>query len=210
MIDSTGLAKPVWHGMRRAFRPVQLVFSDEGTNGLYVHAINETADTLSVTIEISALRDGAQPVVSGRRELVLPARGQLSLAATELFRAFFDTTYAFRFGPPAHDVTVGRLLLGETEIASAFHFPRGRPSAMHAAALTANVSEDADGVFVTVATERLAQSVSLTVPGYLPDDNWFHLAPGRQKIIRLHPFGERPERIEGEIRQLGSSGVIHV
>ena len=66
------------------------------------------------------------------------------------------------------------------------------------------------GAFVAVSTDRLAQSVSLTVPGYLPDDNWFHLAPGRPKIIRLHPFGERPERIEAEIRQLGSSGVIHV
>jgi beta-mannosidase len=107
-------------------------------------------------------------------------------------------------------VTVARLLLGDTEIASAFHFPRGRAAAMHVATITAAVGEDADGIFVMVSTDRLAQSVSLTVPGYLPDDNWFHLAPGRQKIIRLHPFGERPERIEAEIRQLGSSAVIPV
>jgi beta-mannosidase len=61
-----------------------------------------------------------------------------------------------------------------------------------------------------LSTDRLAQSVSIAAPGYLPDDNWFHLAPGQQKLVRLHPFGEKPDRIEGEIRQLGSSSVIHL
>ncbi|MGO8658306.1 hypothetical protein ACC771_22335, partial [Rhizobium ruizarguesonis] len=37
VIDSTGEPKPVWYAMRRAFRPVQVVFTDEGTNGLDVH-----------------------------------------------------------------------------------------------------------------------------------------------------------------------------
>lgn len=210
VIDSTGLPKPVWHGLRRAFRPVQLVFSDEGTNGLHVHAINETSRALSAMIEISALREGVQPVVSGRREAVLAPRGRMSFAATELFGAFFDTTYAFRFGPPAHDVAVGRLLIDGAEVASAFHFPRGRAAAMHAASLAAEAGDDGGGAFVIVSADRLAQSVNLAVPGYLPDDNWFHLAPDQQKLVRLHPFGERPERIEAEIRQLGSSSVIHV
>ncbi|MGV3551480.1 glycosyl hydrolase 2 galactose-binding domain-containing protein [Rhizobium sp.] len=210
VVDSTGLPKPVWHGLRRAFRPIQLMFSDEGTNGLYLHAINDTAEALDVTLDVSALREGAHPVVSGRRDLELGARSQVSLAVTDIFGAFFDTAYAFRFGPPAHDVTVGRMLLGDLEMVSAFHFPRGRAAAMHAASLGAELGEDADGAFIALATDRLAQSVSLTVPGYLPDDNWFHLAPGRKKIARLHPFGERPERIEGEIRQLGASSVIHI
>lgn len=210
VIDSTGLPKPVWHGLRRAFRPVQLVFSDEGTNGLYIHTINETAETLFASIEITALRDGAQPVVSGRKELVLQPRGRMSLPATELFGAFFDTTYAFRFGPPAHDVTVGRLLVGGAAVASAFHFPRGRAAALHAATLTATASENAEGAFVILSADRLAQSVSLAAPGHLPDDNWFHLAPGREKRVRLVPFGQKPERIEVEVRQLGSSHVIHL
>jgi beta-mannosidase len=210
VIDSTGLPKPVWHGLRRAFRPVQLIFSDEGTNGLHVHVINETSETLGAVLDIAALRDGAQPVVSGKREIVLQPRGTMSVAATELFGAFFDTTYAFRFGPPAHDVTIGRLTIAGDEIASAFHFPRGRSSATHAASLVAEIGENAAGVHVTISSDRLAQSVSLAFPGYLPDDNWFHLAPGQPKRVRLRPFGERPERIEGEIRQLGSSSVLHL
>ncbi|MBX9454939.1 MAG: glycoside hydrolase family 2 protein [Rhizobium sp.] len=210
VIDSTGLPKPVWHGLRRAFRPVQLLLSDEGTNGLDVHVINETAEALPLVLEVSALRDGAQPVVAGRREILLQPRGGASLAATDIFGAFFDTTYAFRFGPPAHDVTVATLSAGEREITSAYHFPRGRAAALHPAQITAEIGEDTDGAFVAVACDRLAQSVNLAFSGYLPGDNWFHLAPGRQKIVRLVPFGARPEQVAGEIRQLGTSSVLHV
>ncbi|MCB1445094.1 MAG: glycoside hydrolase family 2 protein [Rhizobiaceae bacterium] len=209
VIDSTGLPKPVWHGLRRAFRPVQLLMSDEGTNGLFLHAINETDATLPMTIEVSALRDGMRPVVSGRRELLLKPGGEASLAATDIFGAFFDTTYAFRFGPPAHDVTVARLMAGENEIASAFHFPRGHREAIHAATIVAEAAEDADGPFLVLSSDRLAQSVNLSVPGYLPDDNWFHLAPSVQKTVRLAPFGQKPERPGGEIRHLGASTATY-
>jgi beta-mannosidase len=210
VIDATGLPKPVWHGLRRAFRPVQLLFSDEGTNGLYAHVINETAEALSLTLDVSALRDGAHPVVSGRRELALVARGHISLAATELFGAFFDTTYAFRFGPPAHDVTVGRLTMGNVEVATAFSPPRGRMAALHAANVSAEAGEDASGIFLSLATDRLAQSVSLAFPGWLADDNWFHLAPGASRIVRLRRHGSAEGGLSGEIRHLGSSSVIPI
>jgi beta-mannosidase len=211
VIDATGLPKPVWHGLRRAFRPIQLLFSDEGTNGLYAHVINETADALSLTLEIAALRDGVQPVVSGRRELTLAARGHVSLPATDIFGAFFDTTYAFRFGPPAHDVTFGRLTMGDREIATAFHFPRGRTVALYAAKLVAETGEDASGVFLSLTTDRLVQSVSLAFPGWLADDNWFHLAPGGpSRIVRFRRHGSTEGGLSGEIRHLGSSSVIHI
>ncbi|MDB5555710.1 MAG: beta-mannosidase [Rhizobium sp.] len=210
VVDSTGLPKPVWHGMRRAFRPVQVMFSDEGTNGLYVHVINETPFDLALRLEVSALRDGMHPAVSGTRDISLPARGAQSIAATDLFGAFFDTTYAFRFGPPSHDVTVARLMSGDEEIASAFHFPRGRMAAMHAADLTAELGNDASGPFVAISTDRLAQSVNLGFEGFIPDDNWFHLAPGKPKLVRFARHGDGDERPTGEIRQLGSSNVIRL
>jgi beta-mannosidase len=210
VVDSTGMPKSTWHALRRAFRPIQVLFSDEGTNGLYVHAINESPDIVAVSLEVMALRDGIHPVATGRRAMELAPRSHVSLPVTDLFGAFFDTTYAFRFGPPAHDVTVGRLSIGDVEVASAFHFPRGRTAAMGAARLTAELGKDAHGAYIELTTDRLAQSVNITVPGYLPEDNWFHLAPGQQKYVRLHSFGELPESIEGEIRHLGSSSVTQV
>jgi beta-mannosidase len=214
VIDSTGLPKPVWHGMRRAFRPLQVVLSDEGTNGLMVHVINESADDLSLKLELSCLREGETPVVSGSREFELLARSSDSFAATDLFGAFFDTTYAFRFGPPSHDVTVARLVDGETsaEIANAFHFPRGRMAAMHGAKIDAILREGRDGYVLDLRTDRLAQSVSLAFDGWAVSDNWFHLPPALTKTVRLSPIhnGSTAGKPAGTVRHLGSSKVVNV
>jgi len=188
IVDATGLPKSAWHALRRAFRPVQVTVSDEGTNGLDVHTINDSADEQSLTLELSCLRHGRQPVVSGRREITLAPHSAQTLPATQLFGAFFDTTYAFRFGPPAHDVTVARLLdAAGTVVADAFHFPRGRAEAMAFAAISATLDQDAEGWNLALSADRFAQSVAIDVEGFLPSDNWFHLVSGAAKTIRLVP-----------------------
>lgn len=208
VVDSTGEPKPVWYALKRAFRPVQVNLIDEGTNGLDVHVLNETASSLELVLELACLRDGSQPVVSGRRSLTVAARGVLRIPATDLFGAFFDTTYAFRFGPPSHDVTVARLTDAETGrlIAEAHHFPLGRDKAMHDAPVEAAVEERDGNWFLKLATPTLAQSVHVEVDGYRPDDDWFHLAPGAARHIALSPrdgtaTGLKPT---GAVTQLGS------
>jgi len=201
----------VWHGMRRAFRQVQVLLSDEGTNGLAVHVINESADNLALRLDVSCLRDGEISVVSGSREIELLARMSASFAATDLFGAFFDTTYAFRFGAPSHDVTVARLVDSATgaEIATAFQFPRGRMAAMRPARLAAVLERDAKGWFVNVETHQLAQSVALAFPGYLASDSWFHLASGATRHVRLKALPTaNAARPSGTIRQLGGGPVL--
>jgi beta-mannosidase len=212
VIDSTGLPKPVWHGLRRAFRPVQVLLSDEGTNGLYLHVINETEQNLALTLTIACLRDGETPVVSGSRDIELIARSAAGFAATDLFGAFFDATYAFRFGPPAHDVTVASLTDRATgrEIASAFHFPRGRTAALHRAKISASLQREGGDWIAVLSTDRLAQSVNLAVPGWMPDDNWFHLPPGRERKVRIGSFSASVNsKLEGTVRHLGSSTVVN-
>ncbi len=191
VIDATGLPKPVWYAMRRAFRPVQVLLTDEGTNGLAVHVINETAAPVALEIEVSALREGRQAVVSGRRALTLDARAKQEIACTDLFGAFFDTGYAFRFGPPSHDVTVARLRSAAGDVlAEAFHFPLGRTRAFHAAEIEARLGADAGGWFVDLSTDRLAQSVHIEAEGYRAEDDWFHLAPGVKRQVRLIARGD--------------------
>ncbi|KQS64735.1 beta-mannosidase [Rhizobium sp. Leaf371] len=212
LIDATGLPKPVWHAVRRAFRPVQVLLLDEGTNGLDIHLINDTAHALPVRLELTCRRGGRQTVVSGRHETVLAPRSRLRLAATDLFGAFFDTTYAYRFAGPQHDVTEARLVLAETNawIADAFHFPLGRRAALHDATLTAALVESSGGFALDIATDRFAQSVHIDCPGFLPSDNWFHLAPGAARRIDLVPQTNRPERPTGEISAIGSALTVHV
>ena len=214
VIDSTGEPKPAWYGLRRAFRPIQLVFTDEGTNGLYAHVINETDRPLALNLDVSCLRDGRQPVVSGRRELQVAARGAEAIACTDLFGAFFDTAYAFRFGPPSHDVTVGRLRLRDTGVAAAeaFHFPLGRAAVLNAVDIEAGLFRLGEQWMLELQSDRLAQSIHIDLESYRAEDDWFHLAPGAKRRLKLLPrpgadLGVAPT---GRITTLGSRQIFEI
>ncbi|MBB3570670.1 glycoside hydrolase family 2 protein [Rhizobium sp. BK491] len=213
VIDSTGEPKPVWYGLRRAFRPVQVLLMDEGTNGLDVHVINESDAALDLTVEVSCLRDGRQIVVGGGRDLVLDARSKQKIACTDLFGAFFDTTYAFRFGPPSHDVTVARLTAPATGtvIAQAFYFPLGRTKAFHDAEITASAVQEGEDWFLELSSDRLAQSVQIDLEAYRAEDDWFHLAPGSRRLRLYRREGVPADVIpSGQIRTVGSRRIVEV
>ncbi|HCL64767.1 MAG TPA: beta-mannosidase [Rhizobium sp.] len=207
VIDSTGEPKPVWYALKRAFRPTQVVFTDEGTNGLDVHVVNETSGPQTLLLAVSCLRDGRQQVVGGQRELVLPACSNRSVACTDLFGAFFDTTYAFRFGPPSHDVTIARLSDPATglTVAEAFHFPLGRSAALHDPTIETTLLEENDAWILEIESDQLAQSVHISADGYRPDDDWFHLAPGVTRRVRLNPLEQAGRKPAGTLGHIGSS-----
>ncbi|PLP59853.1 beta-mannosidase [Mesorhizobium loti] len=205
VVDAKATPKPVWYALKRAFRPVQIMLTDEGTNGVDVHVVNDGGADREFTVEIACLRDGVQPVVRGSQVIIVPARQGITLPATALFGAFFDTAYAFRFGPPAHNATVARLKnAGDGSlVAEAFHFPLGRAEALAATTITAELSEDGGHWLLALTAARLAQSVQIDVSGFRPSDNWFHLAPGDEKLVRLVALGNA-ERPNGEVRALNA------
>jgi beta-mannosidase len=212
VVDAAGEPKPAYWALARAFRPVQVALTDEGVNSLAVHVLNETAEARDLVLTLTCLRDGATPVVSGRREMTLgPRRGE-EIKATTLFGAFFDTTYCYRFGPPSHDVTVARLTDRTTgvRVAEAFHFPLGRKAERHAVGLRADLARDGEGWFLDLETDRLAQSVHLSDPHFRPADNWFHLAPGHGRRVRLLP--RRPghdARPAGTVAAVNAIAGVH-
>jgi beta-mannosidase len=144
--------------------------------------------------------------------VTLQPRSKQQIACTDLFGAFFDTTYAFRFGPPSHDVTVARLRSPSTGalVAEAFHFPLGRTRAFHAAEIVASVSKDDGSWFVELTCDRLAQSVHIAVDAYRAEDDWFHLAPGVSRRIRLIPTGSVDADVvpSGQIKAIGSRHIV--
>ncbi|MDE2430338.1 MAG: hypothetical protein KGM99_16565, partial [Burkholderiales bacterium] len=44
--------------------------------------------------------------------------------------------------------------------------------------------------YLQMQTTKFAQSVFVHAPGFRPDDNYFHLAPGNTKIVRLYAVGK--------------------
>jgi len=97
------------HALKRAFRPVQLVLSDEGVDGLMLHFVNETAHPIAAVVTLKCLRDGRIGVMRAEKQVTLAPRSTTAIPDVEFWGAFFDKSYAYRFGPPSHDVTIATL-----------------------------------------------------------------------------------------------------
>ncbi len=186
VVDALGHPKAAYYGLLRAFKPVTLVLTDENLNGLRLTLINETAEARPVSVTLQCLRDGATPVMSASRATVLQPRSTIAVAACDLWGGFFDTTYAFRFGEPAHDVTLARLQDADgIRLAEACHFPLGRGHAVHDLGLRADLRHEDGRWWLALSTARLAQSVRIVTERYRPQENWFHLAPGQERRVEL-------------------------
>lgn len=207
VLDWTGAPKSPWWAMRRAFRTRQVIVSDEGVNGLHIHCVNESATSFAGRISLRCYRDGATLVMSAERDVEIAPRSSLSLRDCDLWGAFFDTAYAYRFGPPSHEATVATLFddAGAT-VAECWHFPLGRPAAMFAPKLSVEAFRDDDGFGLRLEADRIAQSVKIEDERLTPLENWFHLAPGAPKILR---FFEKDIAPHGTVAALGSPALSY-
>ncbi|WP_230945380.1 glycosyl hydrolase 2 galactose-binding domain-containing protein [Burkholderia vietnamiensis] len=191
LLDAAHLPKSGWYALRQVLQPVQIVVVDEGLNGLDVHVINERAAPLTASVELVALRDGRTPVARCGGQVRLAAHDVVRLGSAELLGRFFDWTYAYRFGPCEHDTVVASLRGDNGALLSqAFHFPSRTHPAVFARrdpGIEARVSRAGDAWHVDIDTRHVARHVQIDAPGFMPLDDWFHLAPGATARVALIP-----------------------
>ncbi|WP_181703366.1 glycoside hydrolase family 2 protein [Chthonobacter albigriseus] len=208
VVDHSGCPKPAWHALKRAFRPLSVWFTDEGTNGLAIHLANERPAAVKARLKVEALRNGRTKVVGFEREVDLPPRSLQAFDAAGLLGAFFDFTYAYRFGPPSHDVVTASLVCAETGdmLADAHHLPLGRRVERQPILLTASCETHEDGFVLSIATDRFARGVHVVDECFRAVDDWFHLSPGVTRRMRLvrRPDAAASAEPHGEIRALNA------
>ncbi len=206
VIDDAGFPKAAYHYLQRTLQPVAVALSDEGGNGLVVHATNERNETLDATLDIELFRGGERCVGRASRAVSLPARGAAEWSAIDWFPGFLDLSYAYRFGPPGQDLIVATLRDSQGHsLSQAFHFDLGATAAhRYEAGLTATATSVADGKYeVLVRAQQFAQSVSFDAEGFVPDDNYFHLAPGATATVTLRALaGPPPRALRGRVHAL--------
>lgn len=204
VVDSGGVPKAAWHALRRAFRPVQVLLTDEGVNGLALHLLNETAEPVEAALTLTALRRGEVPVLRVERAVTLPPRGAQAVPAASLLDRFFDLTCAYRFGPPAHDAVVAALRdpVTNAPLAEAFCFPQGGRMERADVGLTARVERAAQGWALILSSRRLARSVHIEDDGFRAEEEWFHLPPGEERTVRLIPRHSSTVVPDGEVHAL--------
>jgi beta-mannosidase len=103
--------------------------TDEAMGGYAVHVANDGPEPLTARIRIALSRSG-QRVDGGESVIAIQPRSAWSGDAETIIGRWVDVSYAYRFGPPAHDLVTAELrseaggLLG-----TARRYPLGRARA---------------------------------------------------------------------------------
>lgn len=208
VLDAFGLPKPAWHAMAQVLKPLQLLLTDEGLDGIDVHLLNDRPEPAVVRLEILCLCEGAVPIARGVRELRVEGHGALTISVFELLPGFVDPSCAYRFGPPRHDAVVARIFVPHTEavLDEAVH-PIGRlDPGRRDPGLEAELEGGPDGWRLRLRCRRLARFVQIEDEAFRPVAAWFHLTPGRDRLVGLEPLqsgdGVRPR---GRVRSVDCS-----
>lgn len=195
LIDHRGRPKAAYWHLRRAWARQALLLTDEGLEGLHVHLHNETPGAQEGVLEVELFRAGRIPVGRAERLVAVPAFGALTVPAEAVLGHFADLTSAYRFGPPKQDLVVARWRTVEGQVlGEGTHLPGGRALPFQdPAAVGLTVESGADGHRTLILrSSAFLQGVALAAPGFLPEDNHFHLAPGQARRIGFRPDAADP------------------
>jgi beta-mannosidase len=212
VVDSDGRPKAAYWYLKRVLAPVALLAADEGLNGLWLHAVNDTADPIEAELRVTRYREGRQSGTRATAALTIPARSARTVHADTLYEGFRDLTYAYRFGPPGHDVVAATLRRRASDaiLAAAHWFPCGLPSARERAlGLVARATPIAGGYALILEADRFAHAVAVDAEGFTPDDSYLHLEPGepRRLVLRADVPG-RP--LCGSVSALNGTGPVPI
>ena len=212
IVDSRGVPKAAYYALRRVWQPLTVTVTDEGLDGLHAHVVNDTGFAFEGVCEFCLYRDGKVLVAKAERQVSVAQRSVHSVSMDEVLGGFFDVTYAYRFGPSKHDVTVITLRdgLGEV-IGEAFHFPQpGVPRATDVVPTAQAERSGPDSFKLVLHSERFLYGVRFDVEGYAPDDNYFHLAPGRERVVTLRCCEPHAGNLRGMVEAINLAEPVKI
>jgi beta-mannosidase len=188
LLDSYTVPKAPWYALRRVLAPLAVLITDEGLAGLRVHLVNDQPSSAQGDLRLTLYNANGAAVDEAVSSIEVGGHSERHWNAATLLGGFRDLTNAYRFGPPAYDVVRARLEVGDA-VSEAFSLPLGpgRPQEPDVG-LEAHAAPVGDSWQLTVRTRRFAQWIAIEVPGFAPEDSWFHLAPGSERSVMLRPL----------------------
>lgn len=213
-LDDQGQPKAVFHALARVCQPLHLGVTDDGLNGLTLQAVNEHEHARDGTLRVALYREGEWPVAESSRALSLPARSTRAWALTDWLEGFTDASWAYRFGPPPADVLVMRWD-GDAQAAERVHFIG--TGALRRAELglsghaESTAASEGCAMVVHLRCRAAARGVHFEVDGWTPDDEFFDLAPGAERLVRFHPWpGQAPRPWRATVHAINALAPVGV
>lgn len=196
LLDDRGEPKVAYHHLRRALAPVAVWTSDEGLGGVVAHVANDRGERLGARLRVALYRDLEHRVEEAVETIELEPHEGCERNLEAMLGRFVDAAWAYRFGPPGHDLIVASLERdGERRpelLSQSVRFPAGRPTATEPAArlgleATADQLDEHGSVGLRVRSRRLAYGVRVHAPGFAACEDAFSIEPGGEREIPLRP-----------------------
>lgn len=213
LVDSMGNPKAPYHYIKRVMSPISVFLIDEGLNGLEVYVINDGPEDLRGQLDLEAFDHEDRRIKQVTLNLHVAARSRFRENFERLVGHSFDPTFSYRFGPNRIAVIAARLTvanarhsLDDDRTIHAHYFPTGfQQIARSDTHLKGTAFSDSMGNWkIRVHTKKFAQSVYIDTTEFAPEDNYFHIAPGHERIINLRslsvPNSLTPPRFNGRLR----------
>ncbi len=203
ILDSRGQPKAAYWFLKRALAPCTVWTTDEGLNGVDVHVANDRSQPMDAWLRVALYSSAGRPVVESDLAVSLAKHTTVTFGLEQILGRFVDASYAYRFGPPGHDVIAASLHRNRGDIAfvQSFRFPAGRRnerSPVTELGLQGQARVLAGGAIeLLITTRRFAWGVRATAPGFMPDDAYFGIEPSGKRRIVLTPL--QPAEIPANI-----------
>jgi beta-mannosidase len=218
VLDASGRPKPAYHHLRRALAPVAVWMTDEGLGGIRAHIANDRDAALAARLRVALYRNGESRVLEGLENLELPAHGSCERDVEAMIGRFADASWAYRFGPPEHDVVVASLELADGHVSEplsqAFRFPAGRPLRQQTSAelgLGGALRRLQDGrLSLALSSRRVAYGVRVHTPGFRASDDAMTLEPEIERRLTLLPDRAESDIAAGVLTALNMRGNVRI
>lgn len=207
IIDSQGQPKSCYYYLKRVLQPLTVSLTSEGSNGYFVHLINEHPKPVNLIAEIWVYQAGQTIVAHTKKTMSLSPRENRSEPLGLWFDTFLDLNYSYRFGPAIADSIYLCLKTNEGELLTeTFAFPQGLSNLSQGdLGLTAHLNPLENGdIEVQINCQRLALALHIEAEGFIADDAYFHLAPNHNKKVILHNQQAKPKNLYGNLTALNT------
>jgi len=212
LLAHDGSPKPVYFQVKRAWQPLGVALIDQGLEGSRVFVFNDKPETFAGTLEVGLISASQHIVDQAELPVIIPGNGIHRISLEGVLRRFYDSSYAYRFGPANHTAVFARLTDHQgASRAVDVSFPAGYllpPVDGLEVSIVAEIDEF--GLLLSMVSNRFLQHVALDIIGCTSDDNYFHVLPGVPVKVRLQGDDESTQKIRGSLKALNMNSALTV
>jgi beta-mannosidase len=207
IIDSQDTPKACYYQLKNIWASRAAFITNEGLDGAFLTVINERPNTLKANVKISLIKYPSTNVAHAETEVTVKPYQKIKLSVEEMLNGFYDTGYAYRFGPPQFDI-IHCELLDRDQNSQVIHqdylltHNQLLPE-LNSATVTAEAKKiTPNSIELTLSASVFMQYVRIRVKGYSLQNNYFHLAANKPITVILEQSGVTATRFRGEVSAL--------